>query len=179
MRYEIITKGKIKNDGGYDVDSLLGKIVRFPVVVKRFTYRVRQDGIFQDKTFGTYRFPDTSLIDITMQKNIVTTVIQGRTGTVKELVSNGDYRVRIRGVLTGEGVNYPFEEVGKLKLLADIPAAFPVSGWLFGTLGINSLVVESLSFPVVEGQVNAQSFVLDCISDNQPSIELLGQFEGL
>lgn len=191
MNYQIDTV-KITNDqykgtpytaepvgGIYDGNALLGKVVQFPVVVEAFTYRVRKDGEFQDKDFEQYQLPVTCLIDITLQKNIVVTAIQGRNGTVKELISNGDYRVRIRGALVGDGQAYPMEDVQKLQELAAVPAAFPVSGWLFEVLGISYLVLENLDFPSFEGMTNTQPFTMDCISDNTPDIQLIEQFEGL
>ena len=189
MRYEIKANKSISKkessyqveaiSGIYDGNALIGKTVQFPVIVQKFTYRVRKDGDFQDKVFEQYQLPDTTLIDSSMQKNIVVTSIQGRNGTVKELISNSDYRVRMRGTLAGNGQEYPYEAVAKMKELAGLPAAFPVSGWLFEVLGISYLVVESLEFPTVAGQGNTQGFVLNCISDNVPDIQLVAQYEGL
>lgn len=55
-----------------------------------------------------------ALITVEHKKNIVTTAIQGRTGSVFEFISNAPYDVTIEGILTGTGEQYPKSEVKAL-----------------------------------------------------------------
>ena len=43
---------------------------------------------------------DTVLITVSQGKNIITTNIQGKSGTVKEYVSDSDFIINVQGVLT-------------------------------------------------------------------------------
>lgn len=55
-----------------------------------------------------------ALITVEHRKNIVTTAIQGRNGSVFEFISNAPYDVTIEGILTGMGEQYPKSEVKAL-----------------------------------------------------------------
>jgi hypothetical protein len=110
---------------------------------------------------------ETVLIDVAMRKNIVTTTVQGRPGTVKEYVSDGDYEVRIRGIIVEHGVNaYPFDQVRDLHEVLRRSEAIPVVADYLRFFDIYNLVVTSYNFAQSEGFQNIQTFELSCISDN-------------
>jgi len=118
---------------------------------------------------------DTVLMTVNMSKNIVTTAIQGRNGTVKEYASDGDYQIDVKGVLTGSGHNeYPAIEVEALVRILTVPDTLTVtSAFLdrFGSIapaaveGISEVVVESFDFPQSEGFHNVQLFHIRMLSD--------------
>lgn len=118
---------------------------------------------------------DTVLMSVSMSKNIVKTNIQGKSGTVKEYASDGDFEIDVRGVLVGDGQNvYPSDEVEALIRLLTVPETLTVtSDFLlrfgvispFGVEGITQVVIESFSFPQREGFHNAQLFQFKMISD--------------
>jgi Domain of unknown function (DUF6046) len=116
----------------------------------------------------------TVLIEISQSKNIVTTSIQGRNGTVKEYISDGDYQIMIKGVLVGFGneVN-PQDLKSQLIAFCKAPVEFAVASNLFEGFGIKSIVIKDYNFPQIEGQRNTVPFELTCLSD-QP-IELKSQ----
>jgi len=71
--------------------------------------------------FADLRFPDDELIlesvliEVRQTKNIQRTPVQGRNGTVKEYIADGDYDITIRGVITTPRINsYPLDEVRAL-----------------------------------------------------------------
>lgn len=110
---------------------------------------------------------ETVLIDVAMRKNIVTTTVQGRHGTVKEYVSDGDYEVRIRGILANPGTNaYPIDQVRDLHEVLKRSEAIPVVADYLRFFDIYDLVVTSYNFAQSEGFQNIQTFELSCISDN-------------
>jgi hypothetical protein len=115
---------------------------------------------------------DTALFDVSMSRNIITTPIQGRNGTVKEYVSDGDYQINIKGTLVSKNPNlYPELEVVNLVKLCKQPQEIGVvSPYLNSVFGIFHLVIQSYSFPMTEGYQNLQHFDLNCISDR--SVEL-------
>ena len=109
---------------------------------------------------------ETVLVDVSQRKNIVTTAVQGRNGTVKEYISDGDYEVRIRGLVVSNGTNaYPYNQVRDLHdLLAQSEAINIVADYL-RLFNIYKVVVTGYNFPQQEGFQNVQAFEINCISD--------------
>ena len=55
---------------------------------------------------------DTVLMTVNQTKNIIRTPIQGKSGTIKEYVSDGDFEIDVSGILVSEGENtYPTDQV--------------------------------------------------------------------
>ncbi|MEO1053911.1 MAG: DUF6046 domain-containing protein [Bacteroidota bacterium] len=110
---------------------------------------------------------ETALFDVSMTRNIITTAVQGRNGTIKEYVADGDFQVNVRGSLVNENPNlYPEELTSRLIQLAKLPSEIGViSPFLNNVFGITRLVIQSYSFPMTEGYQNVQEFTLSCISD--------------
>jgi hypothetical protein len=110
---------------------------------------------------------ETVLIEVSMRKYIVTTPVQGRPGTVKEYISDGDYEVRIRGVLVEPGSSqYPAQQVRDLHEVLRRSEAISVVADYLRFFDIYDLVVTSYAFGQPEGYQNTQPFELTCISDN-------------
>ena len=119
-----------------------------------------------DQTFDGLDLMDFPLISLTRSKNVLKTPVAGRPGTVKELITLGDWQVAIRGVLVAsEGSLRPIKEMKSLQALADLPVVLQVESELLNTLGINSLVIETIDFQPLEGFLNVQPYVLGCSSD--------------
>lgn len=120
---------------------------------------------------------DTVLLQITMQKQIVSTVLQGVNGTIKEYIADGDYEVSVTAMLVNESGAYPTEQMRVLNELLLLPEALVVESELLQLLGIYNLVVQSYSFSDRAGFENIQDFTLECISDKP--IELIIEDETL
>lgn len=109
---------------------------------------------------------DTVLVEVSQRKNIVTTAVQGRAGTIKEYISDGDYDVRLRGAIVTAGHNrYPDDRVRDLHDLLRQSEAIPVVANYLQLFDIYSLVVTDFSFSQNEGFQNVQNFEISCISD--------------
>jgi len=114
---------------------------------------------------------DDPLVEVSQDKNIVLTEVQGRNGTVKEYISDGDFSVSIKGILASDPFDgrysrrYPEREVQALRQLVAIPEALPVTGRLFQILGIRNLVIKGVSWPTLPGFTNLQAYELRCLSD--------------
>ncbi|MDB9476798.1 DUF6046 domain-containing protein, partial [Dolichospermum circinale] len=119
------------------------------------------------------------LVDVSVQKTIISTPIAGRRGTVKELISIGDYAVTIKGVLVSKDrYKEPDAEIRQLKALFEVPAALEVECKLLSRLSIYSLVFQSLNLPKQPGTINVQPFEISAVSD-LPVELLLNEEEGL
>lgn len=127
-----------------------------------------------DEIYESLDLVDYPLIQVSRQKNIVETAVAGRSGTVKELISNGDHSIQIRGILIEhDSEKVPLEKIQRLKRICDLPVAFEVESQVLNTLGIDSLVIRSYDFPPLEGFVNVQPYVLSCVSDEPVEAQIL------
>lgn len=149
--------------------------------------------VFIDVTFGDKMNPleykdlrtnlDMTLPIITFQailcsvvfpRNIVKTEIQGRNGTVKEYIGEGDAQISFRGIITGTNGNYPAEQVALLRQLVYAPIPVPVISEYLNNLGIDTVVFEDRSFEQEEGGYSYQTFSLNAISDTPQELRLSG-----
>lgn len=119
------------------------------------------------------------LISLNMEKNIVTTALQGRNGTIKEYVSDGDYNISIdAGVSTyemdkeeGYAFDYPKDAVKELKDILSLPEALEVQSDFLEIFGIKSAVVKAFSLSQ-ETHSNRQSINIQMLSDEPYEIKL-------
>lgn len=117
---------------------------------------------------------DTVLFDVSQSKNIVTTEIQGRNGTIKEYISDGDFSVNINGLIVSEDANlYPEDGVSLLIDILKVQSTIPiVSRFLNDVFGITNVVVVGYSLPQMEGTPNTQPFSIQCLSNDPVELEI-------
>lgn len=119
------------------------------------------------------------LISLNMEKNIVTTALQGRNGTIKEYISDGDYNITIdAGVSTyeidkeeGYSLDYPIDAVAELKSILSLPETLEVQSDFLELFGIKSAVVKNFSLQQ-ETHSNRQSINIQMLSDEPYEIKL-------
>lgn len=124
----------------------------------------------------------TALIEINQAKNIVTTSIQGRAGTIKEFVADGDYSLTISGLLVGENTGdlatdpdgatvknignfYPKADALRLNTILKVPASIRLTSRFLNIFGISDCVVMSYSIPQNRATKNVQPFQINLLSD--------------
>lgn len=125
----------------------------------------------EQKSFKTLVF-DAVLMTVNQSKNIVTTAIQGRDGTVKEYIGMGDYSLTINGIITGANGHYPADEVRDLKRLLDAPIAIEVVSWYLQNLDIANIVIKDYTIEQVEGGYSYQRFSINALSDTPQEIQI-------
>ncbi len=109
---------------------------------------------------------DTVLFSIQQSKNIVTTPVQGKNGTQKEYVSDGDYNITVDGVLVGGFSNvYPEVDVNTLKEIVKVPETLKIISEFLDHFEINDVVITNFDFPQLSGSRNIQNFKLNLLSD--------------
>jgi hypothetical protein len=112
------------------------------------------------------------LIDITMTKNIITTSIAGRNGTIKEYASDGDYIIDIKGVLsTNAQYTFPEDAMTKLNNYCLAPTSIKVSSNVLARFGITELVITNLHFGQSEAMRNIQRFTINALSETAYEIK--------
>ena len=109
---------------------------------------------------------NTVLFDVRQSKNIVKTFINGRNGSIKEFVSDGDFDVTMRLVLVSDFQNvYPEAEVNTLKNILKVPDSIKVTSKYLNRLGIFELVITDYSLPQREGFYHMQLAQINAISE--------------
>ncbi len=109
---------------------------------------------------------DTVLITVSMSKNIITTPVNGRRGTVKEYINDGDFQVNIKGSLVDDNSGrYPVEQMALLRSVCGAQEAIKVTSDFLLLFSITHLVIQSYNFSQSEGYRNVQLFDLNCVSD--------------
>lgn len=108
---------------------------------------------------------------VTLEKNIVQTALQGRNGTIKEYISDGDYQVEIAAALTSEQDEYPKEVLKKLMDIIQMNEMIEVASDFLDLFNIRNLVVKSYGFNQ-ETHSNRQTFTICCLSDTPYEIKL-------
>ena len=165
-----------------DSTSLLGTPVYGSIEIQKPKYT---DFIFNKKT-GEYEEKEVAVpngnksvgddsvmyiegcvLEVTQDRNIVTTQISGQDGTDKEFINNGDYQVKLNGFVATEFPDiYPAFEVKVLKSYLEAPIPLKINNiFLNDYFEISSLVVKKFNFKQVKGMRNVQYFTVDFISD--------------
>jgi hypothetical protein len=109
---------------------------------------------------------DSVLITVSQSKNIVTTAIQGRNGTVKEYISDGDYMVQISGALVGAQADvFPEADFADLIEILKAPVSIKVESEFFNFFDIFELAVTGYETPQTAGFRNMQYFSISALSD--------------
>ena len=119
------------------------------------------------------------IITLNIEKNIVTTALQGRNGTIKEYISDGDYNISVdAGISTYTldykedfDITYPIDAVAELKKFLSIPEALEVQSDFLEIFGIKSAVVKSFGLQQ-ETHSNRQSINIQMLSDEPYEIKL-------
>lgn len=118
-------------------------------------------------------FLDGVILTVSQSKNIVTTPVQGRKGTVKEFISDGDYAVTIQGIVASPySRQYPQEIVNDIIKVCQAPVSLVVVSKHLQQFGIYELVIDSYDFPQRAGHYNTQSFSIRALSDEPVELQL-------
>ena len=129
--------------------------------------------IGQELTGTDYVKFESVLVTVNQQRNIVKTPIQGRNGTVKEYISDGDYDITIDGIITSTNPNLtPLEEMENIISLLKVPNELVIVSEYIALFKVQYIVVDNYNFAQVEGSVNQIKFSLKLISDEPIELQL-------
>ncbi len=137
-----------------------------------------EDGFYYDEKGNMIEYNgfllECVLFEVSMSKNVVKTAIQGRAGTIKEFISDGDFQINIKGVICSEIANeYPEKEIRRLLEVLKSTASLQVkSDILNNVFGIYEMVVEGWNMPRSAGFFNTQNYEINCVSDMPIEIRL-------
>lgn len=121
---------------------------------------------------------DTVIMSVSQQKEIVKTKVQGRAGTVKQYISDGDFVVSVSGILTGKSndsgnnnftvegsLAVPEEEIRKFIAICKVPQEMDVVSQFLDFFDISTVVIDEYNFQQKEGSQNEIVFNLRMSSD--------------
>ena len=120
---------------------------------------------------------DTVLFEVSIEKNIVRTPINGRDGTVKQYISLGDYSISCQGIIIGESdaSNSGFDvsrtdvvpeaEIRKLNEIFKIPSEIEIFSEFLDFFDISTVVIQGGNFAQREGFRDSIYFNLGMLSD--------------
>lgn len=157
------------------VKSSLGTIVLSPITFRGGSYKERlKNGQIVTSQYDEFMLPATATVQVQFHKNIITTPLRGGRGEFKEMIGTSDPKVTIRGILIGEDLKRPEQEIRKLNALKEVPSELAVICDYLGWLGIDYLVIQDLKLPDLKGKPNMQPFELSCLGDKPIELILNG-----
>lgn len=117
-----------------------------------------------------YEMPN-SLISIRGKKNIVSTPMVGRKGTVKELISMDDYEISIQGVALD--TDWPDDQLAAIKEIYSVNESVQLKCALTDIFmdEEDMVVIKSIDIPEMRGIEHAQTYSLNLETDR--SFELI------
>ena len=138
------------------------------------------DILGQDVDYAAIRF-DEVLLDVSLIKNIVSTPVQGRNGTIKQYISDNDYSIYITGKISGRwngsnwsknGNYYPEQELQNFVNICKAGYMIPVtSNFLNNIFGIDNIVISDYRNTQVEGGRYSPTFEINAMSDSDIILE--------
>jgi hypothetical protein len=150
--------------------SWMGTPIVFPFTFQGGTYRVfSPTGELQDVQLADYELPAATLVDFSRAKVMINSQVRGSNGTVKELFSFADWRIRIRGICLDD-TSRPTAQTAQEQKAAlleweQVAGSIPVSGSLFIEKKIYRLVIDGISFTQLERKPGVIPFEIEAFSD--------------
>lgn len=166
INQETVTRDAGLESGNYR--SALGTLVFSNLDISGGSY-TDNNGV--KRTYAGVKI-DTVLFKIGQQKYIVKTPIQGRSGTVKEYISDGDCSIVIDIVINGGNGVYPREAVEALIDCLECPTALTINSWFVRQYGISQMVVEYYEQEQIQGSNSMTKFRVQAVSDSTQIINL-------
>lgn len=115
---------------------------------------------------------ENAIVEISQNRNIVTTSLQGRNGTVKEFISNGDYELSIKGLLFEKNWSLPKKQTQLLHRFFTISDNIEIIHEFCNSIGIYEIVITNFSFPYTPF-INCVAFEFNALSDTPLTLKTL------
>lgn len=161
------TKYKVESQEGWDADLANNSPEPLAIAANGSPIHLPCD-------LGDYTLPNEPLISIAQTKHIITTKLDGVDGTFKELYSQGDWLVTIKGICIDEDNpdSYPEDQVRQIRNICEERKHVAITNRLTALFNIEHLAIERFEFPAVPGQLGMQGYVIRAKSDREFMLEL-------
>jgi hypothetical protein len=117
---------------------------------------------------------DNVLISVSQSNKIVRTDISGRDGSVFEFIGRDDRRISINGILVGNNMERPEDQLSELEDILNSVIPIQVTCKYLNQLGITDLIIESSELPQQEGGYAYQQFSINCYEFIPQELRLTG-----
>lgn len=97
----------------------------------------------EDKETKKKLLLESAIVELSRQKNIISTVIQGRDTSVDEFINNGDWQISISGVLCQNQASYPLDLVNDFNEFMELNRSLTITHEVLTELDILEVVVLS------------------------------------
>lgn len=114
---------------------------------------------------------ENCLFDTSNSKRIVQTAINGKDGTVKEWISNGDIIINVQVNILNKERNYPVDELLEIMKFLKLNRELSINETHINKILDVSRVVVTSWRHVPKTWSNYQSIMIDLVSDNTYEIE--------
>lgn len=119
------------------------------------------------------------LISLNLPKNIVTTALQGKNGTIKEYINDDDYQITLEAAVDSyignedseERFSYPRDKVNELIKMLKKPDELIILSDFLKLFDIKSVVVKDFGM-MQETHTNRQAISIQLLSDEPYEIKL-------
>lgn len=107
------------------------------------------------------------VISIEAQKNILKTIVAGKEGTVKELISANDYQIKIVGIAINDAAdNIDIEQMTALYEMYKENRMLPIICAITEVFEVSNIVIEQFKIIPIEGSVNTFGYEMNLVSDD-------------
>lgn len=149
-------EAKESYDNIYNIKSKIGK---------------KLSGVITLKANGKELVLENCLFDTSNTKRIVQTAINGKDGTVKEWISNGDIIINVQVNILNKERNYPVDELIEIMNFLKLNRELSINETHINKILDVSRVVVTSWRHVPKTWSNYQSIMIDLVSDNTYEIE--------
>ncbi len=115
---------------------------------------------------------DNVLFDVSRQKNIVTTDIQGKDEPVIEYIAGGSKTINMKCFLPGRNGEYPIDQMTVLLPAVNASVELEVQSWYLDMFGIKTIVLTGDMYPTNQGSESYQIVELQAISTTPVELKL-------
>ena len=115
---------------------------------------------------------DNVLFDVSRQKNIVTTDIQGKDEPVIEYIAGGSKTINMKCFLPGRNGEYPIDQMANLLPAVNASVELEVQSWFLDQFGIKTIVLTGDMYPTNQGSESYQIVELQAISTTPVELKL-------
>jgi hypothetical protein len=163
---------KVKLENEAEAMSWMGTPIVYPFTLQGGSYKkFKASGELEKVQMADFMMPAATLVDFTRAKAITKTPVLGSNGTVKELYSFEDWRIRVRGVCLNDSsrqmAKTAVEQKQQLLQWEQIAGSINVLGSLFLEKQIFAITINSASFTQLEGKSDVIPFEFECESDER------------
>jgi len=150
----------------------VAEAVKFIAAVKDTNYDINGiNGISGDFVF------ERCIITCEQAKNIITTSILGKNGTVKEYIGLNDYEISLDVMIFGKNGLYPRDKVDALRKYLTYQFAINIECPYLNKLGINYIVIRDFDVSMEEGGISQQRVHIRALSDSYYESDIFSPYQ--